>query len=71
MTDIHKMIERQAAWQKGRAALTWVEKVRMAEAVREDVANIRKSWGAQEGRGFEIGGTSRGKGRAERKKKEE
>jgi hypothetical protein len=36
-------LERQAAWQKGRAALTWPEKIHMAEAVRE--------WAAQFSRG--------------------
>lgn len=43
MTDTHRLLERQAEWQKGRAALTWAEKIRMAEAVREDVAKLRRA----------------------------
>lgn len=43
MTDTRKLLERQAAWQKGRAALTWPEKVRMAEAVREWAAKFRRA----------------------------
>ncbi len=42
MTDTRKLLERQAAWQKGRAALTWPEKVRMAESVREWAAEQRR-----------------------------
>jgi hypothetical protein len=40
MTDMRKLFERQAAWHKGRLALTWPEKIRMAEAVRESVARF-------------------------------
>ncbi|HEV2492853.1 MAG TPA: hypothetical protein VG204_07235 [Terriglobia bacterium] len=43
MTDTRKLLERQAAWQKGRAALTWPEKVRMAESVREWAAKFRRT----------------------------
>jgi hypothetical protein len=38
-----ELFERQAAWQKGRAALTWSEKIRMAEAVREGVVKLRRT----------------------------
>lgn len=38
--DVVKLLERQAAWQKSRAALTWEEKIRMVEAVRESVAQF-------------------------------
>ena len=42
MTDMSKLFERQTAWQKGRAALTWPEKVRMAEAIREWVSRLSR-----------------------------
>jgi len=42
MREIQKMLERQAGWQKGRAALSWPEKIRMAEAIRESVRLLRK-----------------------------
>jgi hypothetical protein len=44
MDDVKTMLERQADWQKSRAKLSWAEKVRMAEAVRESVATLRRSW---------------------------
>ncbi|MGO9271864.1 MAG: hypothetical protein ACLQOO_16635 [Terriglobia bacterium] len=43
MDDTLKLLQRQAAWQKSRVALTWAEKVRMAEAVRESVAQLRRA----------------------------
>jgi len=43
MTDTRKLLERQAAWQRGRVALTWPEKIRMAEAVREWAAQFRRA----------------------------
>jgi hypothetical protein len=43
MSEIKKLVERQAAWQKGRTALTWPEKIRMAEAVRDWVARLRRA----------------------------
>jgi hypothetical protein len=42
MTDIGKLLGRQAEWQKRQQALTWPEKVRMAEAIRESVAKLRR-----------------------------
>jgi hypothetical protein len=41
MTDLERMLERQAQWQKSRRSLTWAEKIRMAERVRESVGQIR------------------------------
>ncbi len=41
MTDLEGMLKRQAQWQKGRRALTWSEKIRMAERVRESVRELR------------------------------
>jgi hypothetical protein len=42
MREVQKLLERQARWQKGRAALSWPEKIRMAEAIRESVRALRK-----------------------------
>lgn len=43
MTDVKLLLERQARWQQTRRALTWPEKVRMAEQVREAVLLLRHS----------------------------
>lgn len=43
MSDTRQRLERQAAWQEGRAALTWPEKIRMAEAVREWAAELSRT----------------------------
>jgi len=42
MRDIQKLLERQARWQKERAALSWPEKIRMAEAIRESAKLLRE-----------------------------
>ena len=42
MTDMRDLFERQAAWQAGRRHLSWPEKVRIAEAMRESLAGFRK-----------------------------
>lgn len=41
MTDLEAMLKRQADWQKSRRSLTWPEKIRMAERVRESVGQLR------------------------------
>ncbi len=41
MTDMRELFERQAAWQASRRDLSWPEKVRMAEAIRESVIRLR------------------------------
>jgi hypothetical protein len=41
MSDIQEMLERQAQWQEGRKALTWPEKIRMAERIRESARQLR------------------------------
>lgn len=38
MSEIQKLLEKQARWQKSRKKLSWAEKVRMAERVRADAA---------------------------------
>lgn len=43
MSEITKLLERQAAWQKSRAKLTWPQKVRMAASVREWAARLRRA----------------------------
>jgi len=41
MSDPIQMLERQAQWQKKRQSLTWPEKIRLAERVRESVQQWR------------------------------
>jgi hypothetical protein len=41
MTDLEELLRRQAQWQKSRQSLTWPEKIRMAERVRESVRQLR------------------------------
>jgi hypothetical protein len=41
MTDMGKLLQRQAAWQAGRRRLSCPEKVRMAEAMRESAIQFR------------------------------
>lgn len=41
MTDMRDLFERQAAWQAARRHLSWPEKLRMAEAMRESLVGFR------------------------------
>jgi len=41
MTDLEQMLQRQAEWQRSRQTLTWPEKIRLAESVRESVRQLR------------------------------
>ena len=41
MTDLEQMLKRQTEWQKSRQSLTWPEKIRLAERVRESVGQLR------------------------------
>lgn len=41
MTDIAALLERQARWQKSRAKLSWPEKIRIAERLRDDIEKLR------------------------------
>lgn len=48
MLDVKRLLERQEAWQKSRRLLSWPEKLRMAEALREtlhEFARLRASSG--------------------------
>ena len=41
MSDSQQLLERQARWQKTRQALSWPEKIQMAEQIRESVRQLR------------------------------
>ena len=43
MADIDSILKRQERWQKERRFLSWPEKVRLAEAVRESLARFRQA----------------------------
>jgi hypothetical protein len=42
MSDPQPLLDRQAEWQKSRKALSWLEKIRMAERIRESVLRFRR-----------------------------
>lgn len=41
MTDVAELLNRQAQWQKSRQSLTWPEKIRLVEQVRDSVRLLR------------------------------
>lgn len=41
MTENRSLCERQAEWQKGRARLSWPEKIRLVEDLRETLRWFR------------------------------
>jgi hypothetical protein len=41
MDEILRLLARQARWQKSRRSLSWPEKIRMAERIREPVLELR------------------------------
>jgi hypothetical protein len=43
MSDALEMLKRQAEWQKRRSQLPWPEKIRMVEAMRESLKQLRGS----------------------------
>lgn len=43
MNDVRALLERQAAWQKTRARLSWSEKIRQAEVLRDALLNLRRT----------------------------
>lgn len=45
MFDVKTMLERQARWQQSRAKLSWTEKLRMAEILREAALAMRSRRG--------------------------
>lgn len=50
MSEIRALLERQARRQRSRKALSWPEKIRMAEGVRESVLQLRRTAEAGAGR---------------------
>ena len=42
MNEVQDLLEKQARWQKSRQALSWPEKIRMAEAIRDSVRQLRQ-----------------------------
>ena len=42
MNEVQALLEKQARWQKSRQALSWPEKIRMAEAIRETARQLRQ-----------------------------
>ena len=55
MSDSQQLLERQARWQKTRQALSWPEKIQMAERVRESVRQLRASGKADRTRLLDAG----------------
>jgi hypothetical protein len=41
--ELKKLFEAQAAWQRARARLSWPEKIRIAEMMRESAMRLRAS----------------------------
>jgi len=41
MTDVERLFERQALWQRSRRTLSWPEKIRLAERIRPTVQAFR------------------------------
>ena len=40
MSDVYELLRRQAVWQKERKSLSWPEKIRMVEAIRQSVLQL-------------------------------
>jgi hypothetical protein len=43
MNEIPERLKKQAQWQKGRRNLSWPEKIRLAEAIRDSLEPLRRS----------------------------
>jgi len=43
MSDTPNLLQRQAAWQKRRAALSWADKIRMVEAMQRTLRQLKNS----------------------------
>ena len=43
MNDVQELLKKQAEWQRKLRSLTWAEKIRMAEAIRESVLRLGPS----------------------------
>lgn len=42
MNEVQALLEKQACWQKTRLELSWPEKIRMAEGVRESALQLHQ-----------------------------
>ena len=47
--ELQKLFAAQAAWQRARAKLSWPEKIRMAEVMRESARQLRGRSSAKPG----------------------
>ncbi len=43
MNDVQELLKKQAEWQRKLRSLTWAEKIRMAEEIRESVLRLGPS----------------------------
>jgi len=43
VSDVKELLRRQAAWQRTRGSLSWSEKVRMVEAIRASILQLRRT----------------------------
>jgi hypothetical protein len=43
MTDVQDRLERAAQWQRSRRALSWADKIRLAEAIRDSIVKLRRT----------------------------
>jgi hypothetical protein len=43
MSEIEKLLRKQTEWQKGRKELSWPEKIRMVEAIRDSILALRRT----------------------------
>ncbi len=43
MTESCERLKQQAQWQKARKELSWPEKIRLAEAIRDSLEPLRRS----------------------------
>ena len=50
MSDLSSMLERQAAWQRSRAHMSWTDKLRFAVELRKAVVSLRNSARGEAGR---------------------
>lgn len=44
MNEVLALLERQANWQRSRRALSWPEKIRLAEEIRDSARQLRQTW---------------------------
>jgi len=47
MSDVLELLRRQARWQKSRQALSWPEKIRLAQQIRDSIRTLRGACEAQ------------------------